>query len=145
MKKLICVLLVMAILLAPSAQATAVQTNEQLVLSELSDEELIEFLIENGVEIPTRFESNEECIAFARRTIEAVEQDSNARFHYGFKYLQDFSDDIIAVVRKHYGNYGISTRAYGSPNIVQDNVVLGAWKEEYEQYNCYAYAISYWG
>lgn len=147
MHKLISVLLVMTLLLTLGTSTIATQTEELPILSELPDEDIAEFLTEHNVHLPTEYRSWNDCIELARITIEAAEQDSNARFHYGFKFLQDYSDAIIAAVRAYYGDTTGSTYAheYGSPSIVQDNIVLGTWQSEYEDYNCYGYAVGYYG
>ena len=145
MKKLICVLLSFALMLTLGFSAIALQNNETVILSELSDEELLAFLLANGVEIPTQFKSEEECVAFVRYTIEAVEQNPNAEIPYGYIFMQYFSNAIIAVVRSYYGYDEMSafTLITSNENILEDSIPIGPYNVSYDNYNCYAYVLGY--
>ena len=141
MKKLVSILLVFAVMLTLGLSAVASESDELLILSELSDEELLFFLAENGVEIPSDFHSDEECIAFVRQTVRAAEKNSNVQFFYGFKYLQNFSDAIIEAVNNYYNCYRMARLSVDLVDGLQDNEAIDSWDEAYTVNNCYGYAL----
>lgn len=120
-------------------------TSESILLSELSDVECIAFIKDRGVVIPEAYEDEMDSVEFARYVITRVEEDPEAVFSFGYQFLTDFANEIKAVVNDYYQTSQTTGYAYrGSlENILEDNIVVGTWKAEYEDYNCYAYAIGY--
>lgn len=141
MKKILCVILVVMVL-TMGVSVSAVNTGIEK-LSELSDDECIKFLKDNGVAIPEIYEDELDCVPFVRLIIEQVEEDNNTEFAFGYTVLLEFAYEIKTAVNEYYSNGDIMTIAYESStsNILQDNIVYGSWQSEYEFYNCYAYAI----
>ncbi len=141
MKKIFCVILCLLIL--PLSSSISATNNEQLQLSDLSQEECITFLKERGVVIPSIPEDEMAWAAFAKDIIVKVEENANVIFMYGSTTLLNFANDIKDVVNEYYERTDVSVcNTIVSPqNILQDSTVYGAWKNDYLEYNCYAYAI----
>lgn len=147
MKKLIGLFIGLTMILTMSLQSAA--TNEQqLPLSDLSDEECIAFLKEYGVEIPVAFDDELVLATFVRSIIEQVEANPQIIFAYGSAMMYTFTNDIKCAVNDYYGISEdltcYTTRQSGYTLV--DSVVVGQWDPEYTNYNCYAYAIGleYW-
>jgi hypothetical protein len=133
-----------------SAQATSG------TLSQLSEEECIDFIVENGVEIPGEFVDSPELGVYVKGIIQAVEADPNCSFDYiNYAVAFDFAESIKTLVNDYYGiqqgGQGYSFAAQ-SAYILQDNWVEdgngnwvdsgGYWNSSlFGYYNCYAYAI----
>lgn len=116
---------------------------ELVILSELSDEELLAFLEDSGVEVPEVYNIPEEYLPFVRHIIEGVEEKPDAFFGFGYGFLTYFAEEIKVAVLDHYGPYLISTyvEQTSSSNILTENTPVFPWKYSYGGYNCYAYAI----
>ena len=142
MKKLLCIILFTAVLFA-MGMTTSATGNSQVRLSDLSEDECIAFLKEQGVEIPPVPEDDLAWAAFAYSIIVKVEENPNITFLYGSTVLLDLANDIKSVVNEYYyvGNVSVCDAVLAPVNILQDSIVYGTWSDEYENYNCYAYAI----
>ena len=142
MKKYWCIVLCFLLILVLNAPAVAA-SNEQVVLSDLSQEECIIFLKEQGVDIPQIFEDETTWGFFAHSIIEQVEENPNIEFPYGSVMMSEFAYQIKDAVIRYYGVDDIAIYAdIESPNnIMVDNILYGEWQTEYPEYNCYAYAI----
>ena len=142
MKKVLCISYVAIMVLSLCMSASA-HEEEFLYLSEMSDEELLSFLAENGLEIPVQFETEAEGLCFVRHIITVLEANIDAPLGFGYFYLQKFADQLQAAITNYYSDLLVSTyaREDSENNILQDNTVVGVWNDSYYGYNCYAYAI----
>lgn len=144
MKKILCVVLALAMALVIPFSVSA-SSSEIEILSDLSDEKLIEFLKEREVSIPEKFEDEIDWAPFIRGIIECVEENPNVTFAFGYTVPLLFAEDIKTAVNEYYGTSNVSTFAQkSSSNILQDNTVYGSWSSSYSNYNCYGYAIGYY-
>lgn len=144
MKKILCICFAMFLAFMLSASVFATNTDdEQRNLSDLSNEELITFLKERGVAIPSVPEDEMAWAAFSHSVIIQVEENPNVVFLYGNTTLLRFANDIKKVVNEYYNRVGVNVRSVmATPvNILQDSTVYGPWSDDYLGYNCYAYAI----
>lgn len=119
---------------------------EKVLLSTLSEAEAIEFLKENDVLIPDIYE---EAFwgPFIKSIISQVEQYPDIIFGINYSVSANFAENIRKVVNHYYG-YSVTKSATESNNILSitratlaDSIVYGSWDDNFENYNCYAYAI----
>ena len=143
MKKVLCIFLAVITTLMLCVSAAAYDEEELAVLSELSDEELLAFLENAGVDIPTVYSTPEEYLPFARHIIEELENNPDAFFGFGYAFLTAFAESIKEAVLDYYGPHLISTyvEVTSPSNILTENTVIFPWDDSYAGYNCYAYAI----
>lgn len=114
-------------------------------LSEMTEDECMEFILSNGVEIPEDLATIQNLSAFVKQTIIDVENDPNYECCYGYYVTVQFVEDIKTAVNNYYGNKSVSTysmRASGA-SLLKGSTLYGEWLDEYSTYNCYAYAIGY--
>jgi hypothetical protein len=116
------------------------------LLSALSEQELMEYLQEKGVAIPTCFTA-EDWAHFAKQIVIEVEKDSETPFFINYSITLEFAESIRKVVNEYYGITITDIAPLDSKVLsnsttdLQDSVPIGAWIDSYEDYNCYAYAI----
>lgn len=144
MKKLLSLMLAVVTVLLLCVSATA-YGEELVILSELSDGELLAFISESGVDIPSAYNQEEECVEFVRYIVEHIEKNGSVCVTFGYSFLEDFAEDIESAVLDYYGDYLVTpyVRQDSQSNILQDNVVVGTWNPDYDSTNCYAYALGY--
>lgn len=131
-----------------SASAEAVHKQEKFddttILSELSDEECIEFIVSRGVNIPSDFINSPDLGKIVKSKIEIIEVDPSYEFHYNYDVTLNFANEIKNVVNEFYGiehsttDEAIST--YATEYYLQDSRFYS--NTGYMDYNCYAYAIN---
>lgn len=143
MKKLLFGILTLVIALVMVNSATA-SDNTLPLLSELSDEDCLLFLEENGIEMPSAFSNEGTWLQFVRQIISKVEGDPNTIIPYNSFAMFWCTSDIKDAVNAYYGVSGIATYATSTSNILQDNTVHGTWSDEYELFTSYTYAIDYY-
>ena len=116
------------------------------LLSALPEQELMEFLEEHGVDIPTSLK-REDLADFAKQIVIAVEKDAEVPFFINYTVTLEFAEAIRKVVNEYYGVRTTELIPIQSPMLssaittLQDSYLIGTWVDSYEQYNCYAYAI----
>lgn len=141
---MICCVLVAVLLISMSVMLVSA-AEETVILSELSDSECIAFIKEHGVEIPDDYEDELSWAPFVKYTIACVEENPSVVFAYNYPVTRDFANAIKDVVNAYYETQNIWS-AYAiehDPNyVLQESIVHGAWVDEFEEYNCYAYAIN---
>ena len=144
MKKVLSLLtvtvMVLTLCFAASAQGGQAQT-----LSEMSDAELLAFLVEYDVDIPAVFMSEDECLQFVRKVIEKVERNPNVAFLYGSWSLYQFAENIRSAVLAYYGSdlLSVTPRIYEDIDSLLYSEAVRAWIASDGSYNCYAYATGY--
>lgn len=139
MKRMICVLSVVILVLVTCNPAMAV---DQPRLSNITDDECIDFLEDYGVDIPGNQSENESWIPFIRAIIRAVEENPETGFAFGYTVALRFAYEIKAAVNEYYAVTSAGVSLLNNPEInLMYNVKAGDWVEEYGKYNCYAYAI----
>lgn len=138
MKKIVCLLLIMVLCVS----IIPVKATEEKLLSEMTDEECVAFVLENGISIPQWYETQLEWAPFIRGVIKEVEENPNTIFGFGYVDLLRFSSDIKDAVLEHYESRNKTRSLVSSAtNILQDNWVVHSWVDSGAQINCYAYAI----
>lgn len=141
MKKYVCIILILMLMMSVAAPTNAANEDERR-LSDLSAEECIEFIKFYGVEIPDKFEDEMTWAPFVHDIIVQVEANPNTVFSFNYSVLHFFANDIKCAVNEYYGvsETPIQSRVMISAPL-ENNVPYGTWNSEYEDYNCYAYAI----
>lgn len=144
MKRIFALILFSIMALVMPVYVYAATSDNIDVISEFSDQEILEFLDAYDVEIPGGSENITEWIDFIRKTIQLVEQDPGIYFCYSFTVTQEFAEKIQLAVLEYYGYADIvspiswrDSDAY----TLQDSIEYGSWDESYRNYNCYSYAL----
>lgn len=143
MKKAVCLILIAVLISVSMCYSVSANTEDHITLSDLSDTECLAFLVEYNVQIPAEYENESDCLPFVRLIIGQIEKNPNAIFTFGAQFLNNFADEIAFAVRDYYGISSVSTFGLvtSSSNILVDNYVIGPYLDEYEDYNCYGFAI----
>ena len=82
--------------------------------------------------------------SFFRTVMNAVEENPETVFAFGYTVTLEFANKIKAAVNEYYGIPNTVVSLLSDSDVtLEDNVLVGDWKSEYTQYNCYAYAIDY--
>ncbi|HPX83821.1 MAG TPA: hypothetical protein PLR16_00855 [Bacilli bacterium] len=135
------------------AQTQTAPTPE--LLSQMTADECLDFVIQNNIEIPTGLENNTVLLKeFVKQTIDIVESNPKYNFAYNFYKIQKFAEDVKELVNNYYevsindnSSYFSTTSSYQ----LQYNYVYkegewvvsgGDWLEKWSNYNCYAYSIN---
>lgn len=139
MKKKICLIVVIMLTFSLLVPATAIETVQ---LSSLSDDEIVEFLVDFGVDLPDVYTEGTSWMTFIRFVIEIVEEDPSTRFVFEDFNHQELACEIKVAVNAYYGvtETALTSNARTTATL-QDSTVLGEWDDVYETYNCYGYAI----
>lgn len=114
------------------------------LLSEMSEEECIAFIVSKGLEIPRELLDYSALGRFVKYVITAVEVNPDKTFLINDRVLFEFANEIKNIVNLHYGVY--NAKNYSLPeadgaNQLQYSTLYGSWLSEYSGYNCYSYAI----
>ena len=125
------------------------------ILSEMSEQECIEFIIKKGVTIPDFFINRPNLGAFVKSSIQAAERNPNVPPAYSWGVSFNFAESIQTAVNEYYGSARRSATAARSAYTLKDSWVWtksgvwgdsgGYWNYEWYYYNCYAYAIDITG
>lgn len=118
------------------------------LLSQLTEEESIQFLLEHNVEIPQEIADVDKLGKFIKDTILEIEKDPECVFVYNYYVTLNFAENIKTVVNEYYGleisqanNYqiGSTVSPRASTYSLQDSILV--LNDGNLKYNCYAYAI----
>lgn len=144
MRKCIIIGVICVCLLSSSVNAT----NEvaEHALADMTAEECLEILEENGLTVPEEFQNMEELEKFVQTIAAAVEDDSAYNLVFNYDGTQQFANAIKEAVNTYYGRETQSSSTGIMPLAVyelQDSVTVGAWDDNFLFYNCYAYALGY--
>lgn len=127
-----------------SAQVVCGQNNEKENLLELSDEECLKVLVENGLEIPNEYSEYSDVSGFVKKIVENVIETPMRTSWYNYKPAQEFAEQIREVVLKYENsndNFLFSGITTFSNYTLVDSSTYGNWSNSYWNYNCYAYAV----
>ena len=145
MKRIIGLLLTSMLILMLCFSARANETaSETLLLSQLSEDECITFIIDQGLEIPEELLDYNSLGAFVKYVITVTENEPNHVFTINYPITFDFANQIKEIVNAYYhvsNSTAYSTYASREAYSLQYNTVYGPWLDEYLGYNCYGYAI----
>jgi len=132
-----------------SAHASSLPASYKL--SEMTDEECIDFIKDNNIEIP---EGYADSGAFVHDVIRSVEEKPNIEFAFNYNVTLNFAENIKALVNNYYGVRESDIALFTSSadryelkyNWVQNEngdwvSSGGVWNYLWKYYNCYAYAI----
>ncbi len=132
-----------------SAHASSLPASYKL--SEMTDEQCIEFIKDNNIEIPEGFADSG---TFVHDVIRSVEEKPNIEFTFNYNVTLNFAENIKALVNDYYGVRESDIALFNSSEYryeLQYNWVQndngdwvssgGTWDDSWTDYNCYAYAI----
>lgn len=146
MRKTIFILVVILILSMLSVPVFATEEDQIQVLSAMSEEECIDFVLSHGCTIPVELIDYDELGSFIKYVITVVEQNPDYQFTMSYYVTRDFAEAIKDIVNEYYGRnayVGYSTRA--TVNLVDSISLVDEWSESFEEYNCYSYALGVTG
>lgn len=130
----------------PAVTAQAQSSSFSYTLSEMSEENCIDFIIENSVDIPNEFIANPELGEFVKHIIQSAEANPECPIVFNNNVSYRFAEDIRAAVLDHYDLSILPSLSYTTPNSSpiltssQQNEFF-YWENGYEAFNCYAFAI----
>lgn len=142
-------LFIMAITFAFSATLaipTYAEATNIEILSEVSDNEILEFINDCNLSIPTSISSSQDVMNIIRSWISDIESNPEIVFAYGFSDMSDFANALKFHVNNYYGivSYNSVTKS------VVPSVYTLLYSTVYEDgllstmyfRNCYGFAIS---
>ena len=135
---LLCVILASMVFFVPGK---AVSVDEKPLLSEMSENECLEFVKDNGVVLPDLRETESDWGSFVKRIITLVESDPDIVFGINYTVTANLAEEIRSVVNEYYG---VSEQDLTEPYAIawlEHSEVYGTWNDEYKKYNCYAYVL----
>lgn len=123
------------------------------ILSEMTEDECLEFIIDSGVTIPQSYSNSPVLKQFVKNTIICVENNLDTHFAYNYIDTLELAEAIKDVVNEYYGSIGLNALNRDPIQIdALENSMLwyngswsyyhGDWKDKWSNYNCYAYAIN---
>lgn len=123
---------------AVQAEASAVAVEQ---LTQLSGEDVLDTLLENGLRIPEGLEEDEFTRNAAKEIVAGIESGAITADHIPYSYTKmvELAQNILDVT----GAPGVAARSFSAlaGYKLQDSTVIGAWSNDYRYYNCYGYAI----
>jgi len=127
--------------------ANAASVANPYLLSQMTEQECIEFIVDSGVEIPVDFDNSPELGSLVKGIITDVESNSEYEFIYSYYVTLNFAESIKIAVNEYYGVQGVRQGQQGQVSTMaaaaytlQD---ITFWSNSgYMSYNCYAYSIS---
>lgn len=144
------------ILLFALSNRSAIKVDAQSqppLLSEMTEEACMNFLEENGIEIPEYLIGTSQCGTLVKDTIQLIEEEPDYPVYMNNREGNRFVKSIQKAVNAYYGiDLNTYVRRSSLPQyVLQDSLVQdeegnwvstgGAWNPIWRQYNCYAYAI----
>lgn len=129
------------------------QSQSNPLLSEMTEEACMNFLEENGIEIPEYLIGTSQCGTLVKDTIQLIEEEPDYPVYMNNREGNRFVKSIQKAVNAYYGiDLNTYVRRSSLPQyVLQDSLVQdeegnwvstgGAWNPIWRQYNCYAYAI----
>ena len=107
MKKMLSILLAVSVMFVSVMMAYThgeAAEVENVVLSEMSDEDVLKFLSDNGITVPDGFaESTSEIIRIVRIWMQRVETNPAIEFTYSLTSLYEFANQVKNAVNSYYG------------------------------------------
>ena len=145
MKRTVAFFLAILLTLAMCFTSNAAEPDAtQMRLSELSEEECIQFIQSRGLEIPDELKDYQSLGAFIKNVIATIEEDPYYQFAINYPVTYEFANQIKDTVNDYYGvqeetmpGAYVGARTY--PLLF--STVYGNWLDEYYGYNCYSYAL----
>lgn len=129
------------------------QSQSNPLLSEMTEEACMNFLTENGIEIPEYLIGTSQCGTLVKDTIQLIEEEPDYPVYMNNREGNRFVKSIQRAVNAYYGiDLNTYVRSSSLPQyVLQDSLVQdeegnwvstgGVWNPIWRQYNCYAYAI----
>lgn len=117
-------------------------------LMDMSEDECLETLIQNGLIIPNEYKDYQYLEEFVKDVVEGTIEDPKCISWFNYTYAQNFAMLIREAVLAYEGideivlyDKGITPFA-DDRNKLQYSVYLTPWSERFLNFNCYAYAIN---
>ncbi|WP_342564265.1 hypothetical protein NST84_03460 [Paenibacillus sp. FSL R7-0345] len=110
-------------------------------LTQLSGEDMLDTLLENGLQIPEGLEDDEFTRNAAKEIVTGIESGAITADHIPYSYTKmvELAQNILDVTAAP----GIAARSFSAlaGYTLQDSTAIGTWSNDYRYYNCYGYAI----
>ena len=147
MKKAFCILL-SAILIHSMLSISQPATAEEHVplLSEMTESECLAFIKSNGITLPPLYENESSWGPFVKKYITLFENNPDAPIAISYTVTANLAQNIKTVVNRYYGTttpLHTATKVVDKPTWLVNSELYGEWEDNFEQYNCYAYAVDY--
>jgi len=144
MRKILAIVLTLSLLLTVRTSSYALESATPPLLSQMSEEECVEFVVSNGIEIPEGLRDSEKLGSFIKFIIQSVEKDPTRKFSYSYYPTLQMANNIAALVNEYYEDNGYPLSSASRQSVIallRYSTPVGSWDNAYEWYNCYAYAL----
>ncbi|MCL2062464.1 MAG: leucine-rich repeat domain-containing protein [Firmicutes bacterium] len=135
------------------SEAKSPSLSSSNLLSEMTDRESVEFIVDNGIKIPDELAIEPDFGSYVKILIETVEANPYYTPAVSWDVAHNFVESVKELVNNHYSR--VEERSSQSPSptryTLSDNWVQnssgqwvssgGAWNSSWINYNCYAYGI----
>jgi len=138
----------------PEAGGALQRSINKPMLSELSEDQCIDFIIQQNISIPPQYADLPNLGTFIKSIIQAVENDPNYPLTMNYSILYNFVNSIVEAVNNYYGASRGNSYMQMPRNTrytLQYNEVMtssgqwgninGVWDNSYPNFNCYSYSI----
>lgn len=148
MKKTLSSILIVLLAFTLSASSLPIPASaESTVHSETTDLQYSTFLASHGIFMPDYFDSQLEWESFAEYVITSVQSDPEYPFVFGYSETLLLCERIREIVKTSYlagGSPNVTVQPLSNPvgsYTLQDSRRVADWHDDYEDYNCYAFAL----
>ena len=148
MKRKICMLICLVVICCTvSVSANSSFESPKPLLSEMTEQECLDFIKECGVMLPNVRENESDWGPFVKQTILLVENDPFVDFGISYTVSANLAEEIRIVVNNYYGIneqnvLAYSTVAADTATWLEDSEVYGTWDPKFKDYNCYSFSIN---
>lgn len=151
--KILCVILFVSCSLCLFVNTTTSNARASSVydFANITEEESLQFLEDHNINIPEDFRDDSDLGNFVQGIIRSVYNNPSYELVFNYNVTLDFANEIKSNVIP-YLNDQVSLLSNASNYSLQYNTVQdkngnwvtqgGAWKDKWENYNCYAFAIN---
>lgn len=129
-------LLMLLMFFIPASQVNADSSSAAFEkLAQLSSEDLLDTLVENGLILPEALEMDEYTENAVKSIVTDIQRGVTNADHIPYSYteLAELAKRILDVSAKNTSTLASYT--------LKDSTVLGSWSNSYTGYNCYGYSI----
>ncbi|AIQ45051.1 hypothetical protein R70723_03375 [Paenibacillus sp. FSL R7-0273] len=110
-------------------------------LAQLSGDDVLDTLLDNGLRLPEGLEADEFTRSAAKEIVTGIESGAITadRIPYSYTKMVELTQNILEII----GAPGASARGISAlaGYTLQDSSLIGSWSNDYRYYNCYGYAI----
>lgn len=140
------IIIVTAFIVALMCMNLCAYAEENKKLSDMTEEECVEFLESQGTEIPKEYVDYIKLGSTIKEMIAYIEEHPEAEHIYNYTAKDELYTNVRKTVLKYYNkniesNSFISAYNTASVTTLKYSKALYSWNEHFRNYNCYGFAI----